>query len=159
MYNPTLLQNAMISSSVPPSSSYPGREGVTTLGDGLIGKAEFNGTDWCAWNIDPFTIQIDLNGEQTLDTITVGVLSSAGSWIYGPQSIDIESSVDGEIYTDIGVRETGNLAGGRHEILFAIPAVKARFLRINISPLKSIPEGKPGAGHTAWTFIDEIAVY
>ncbi len=159
MYNPTLLQNAMISSSVPPSSSYPGREGVTTLGDGLIGKAEFNGTDWCAWNIDPFTIQIDLNGEQTLDTITVGVLSSAGSWIYGPQSIEIESSVDGELYKVIGSREPGNLAGGRHEFLFAIPAVKARFLRINISPLKSIPEGKPGAGHTAWTFIDEIAVY
>ena len=159
MYYPTFLQNAVISSSVPPSSSYPGREGVATLGDGLIGKAEFNGTDWCAWNEEPFTIQIDLNGEQTLDTITIGVLSSAGSWIYGPQSIDIESSVDGEAYVELGSRALGQLAGGRHEILFAFPAFKARFLRINISPLKSIPDGKPGAGHTAWTFIDEIAVY
>ncbi len=159
VYNPTLLQKAGISSSLPPSASYPGREGVSTLGDGLVGKAEFNGTDWCAWNEKPFTIQIDLNGEQSLDTITIGVLSSPGSWIYGPQSIDIEGSIDGVTYSLIGTRKPDNLISGRNELLFEISDVKAKYLRINISPLKSIPEGKPGAGHTAWTFIDEIGVY
>ena len=158
-YNPTALQSAWISSSEPPSASYPGRNGIETLGDGLVGKTEFNGIDWCAWNEQPFTIQIDLNEETTLDTITIGVLSSIGSWIYGPQSIGIEGSVDGEAYVQLGSKAPGQLAGGRHEILFAFPAFKAKFLRINISPLKSIPDGKPGAGRTAWTFIDEIGVY
>ncbi len=158
-YNPTILQKAGISSSMSPSASYPGREGVGTLSDGLIGKAEFNGSDWCAWNEKPFNIQIELDGEITVKKITIGVLSSPGSWIYGPQSIDIESSVDGELFTAIASRKPGDLVGGRHEILFDMPDVKTKFLRINISPLKSIPEGKPGAGHTAWTFIDEIGVY
>jgi hypothetical protein len=52
-----------------------------------------------------------------------------------------------------------NIPAGRNEIIFKTPGARIKSLKIIISPLKSIPEGKPGAGHIAWTFIDEIGVY
>ncbi len=158
-YQPSKIRNATLSTSIPPSGSYPGRQGILTLGDGLTGKADFNGEDWCAWNGDPFTIEVSFDSPTTIDSITLGLLSSTGSWIHLPQSVEIEGSKDMKTYERIDSRVPGNLPAGRNQITFRIPATSLKSLRITISPLKSIPEGKPGAGHTGWTFIDEIGVY
>jgi hexosaminidase len=158
-YNPSKVRQAKISSSLPPSSSYPGRQGIATVGDGLKGKADFNGEDWCAWNGAPFTIEINFEHETSLDSLTIGILSSYSSWIYSPQSIEIQGSNDLVSYRKITAWTPEDLPSGRNEISLKAPNTRVKSLRIIVSPLKSIPEGKPGAGHIAWTFIDEIGVY
>ena len=158
-YQPSKLRNATLSTSIPPSGSYPGRQGIMTLGDGLTGKADFNGEDWCAWNGAPFTIGINFDSPTAIDSITLGLLSSTGAWIHLPQSVEIEASKDLKSYERMDNWVPGNQPAGRNQVTFRVPATGVKSLRITFYPLKSIPEGKPGAGHTGWTFIDEIGVY
>jgi hexosaminidase len=158
-YTPTLTRQATISTSQPASASYPGRQGVATLIDGLKGKADFNGEDWCAWNGKPFSLEIDFKGEISPDSIRIGLLANAGAWIYFPQSIDIQYSVDNMTYSKASSWNPGEMTTGREEVKLRLSPARFRYLKLTISPLSSIPAGKPGAGRTAWTFLDEIAVY
>jgi hexosaminidase len=36
--------------------------------------------------------------------------------------------------------------------------IKTRYLRIHVKNYGQIPSGKPGAGHQAWLFLDEVQV-
>lgn len=159
VYSPSKMKQAKISAPRPPSTSYPGRQGLATLGDGLKGRSDFNGEDWCGWNDKPFTIDVNFNGKISLDTIILGVLSSPGAWIHLPQSIDIEASIDHQTYFKLASWTPRDLPAGRNEIILTSPTTSVAYLRLIISPLNTIPAGAPGAGHPAWTFIDEISVY
>ncbi len=158
-YTPTLTRRAIITTSLPASTSYPGRQGVVTLIDGLKGKTDFNGEDWCAWNGNPFILNIDFKEEISPDSIAIGLLSNPGAWIYAPQSIDIQYSVDNVTYVGASSWAPGSIPAGREEVMIRAPSTRFRYLKLTISPLSAIPSGKPGAGRIAWTFIDEIAVY
>jgi hexosaminidase len=158
-YQPTKARNATISAGSSPSGSYPGRQGLTTLIDGLEGKADFNGEDWCAWNNGAVTIDLNLNELIRVDSLEIGTLSNTGAWIHMPQSIDIETSVNGQTFKHYGKWVSGAIKPGRNIVLIQNASVEAKYLRLTISPITSIPDGLPGAGRPAWTFIDEISVY
>ena len=160
-FKPSKASKAMITSSVPPSKSYPGKQGIVTLVDGLIGKSDFNGEDWCAWNGTEFTILLTLPVETSIDSISIGILSSQGAWIYNPEKMVVDISTDPDFTSAhfVGWLPEKNHQSGRTEVVLTFPKTKAQYIRMKITPVKSIPEGKPGAGHPAWTFIDEIGVY
>ncbi len=158
-YNPTKAAKATISASSSPSGSYPGREGMETLIDGLTGKADFNGEDWCAWNGTAFSMTLAFHEEVKVDSIRLGTLSNPSAWIHMPQSIDIETSINGMTYKSVGKWNYGSMKPGRHDIIIHSPSNGMKYLRITILPIKSIPDGLPGAGRPAWTFIDEVSIY
>ncbi len=160
-FRPTKASKAMITSSIPPSKSYPGKQGIATLVDGLIGTSDFNGEDWCAWNGTEFSIELTLPSVTNIDSITIGILSSQGAWIHSPEKIvvRISNSPDFVDYSWNWWTPDQDLRTGRKDIVLTFPPTQARYIRLIITPLKSIPARKPGAGHPAWTFIDEISVY
>ena len=160
-FKPTKASKATITSSIPPSKSYPGKQGIATLTDGLTGKSDFNGEDYCAWNGAEFSIELIMPAETRIDSITIGILSTQSSWIHNPEKIvvRIANNPDFDDYSWIWWTPDQDLRAGRNDIVLTFPPTQARYIRLIITPLKSIPDGKPGAGRPAWTFIDEIGVY
>jgi hexosaminidase len=125
----------------------------------MNGNKFYNGRDWCAWAGEKVTIDVVLEEISEVDTIIIGTLSGPLSWIYPPESIEITASEDGDKFQTVASWSYKPLAAGRHEIILTIPATRLKHLRFNVQPFISIPEGKPGAGSPAWSFIDEIRVF
>ncbi len=158
-YNPSKSRTSKISVSPQPSERYPGRGGIKALTDGLIGNKFFNGQDWCAWDGDRVVIDLKFDELTSIDSFTLGILSSSQAWIYPPESVEVKGSTDLENYIDLGTFDLSGMPAGRNDAKFQLPGTKVKALRFSILPVQEIPSGMPGAGHEAWTFIDEISIY
>ncbi len=159
-FNPSKAFNATILSTVAPSSTYPGRQGLTCLKDGLEGKKDFNGEDWCGWSTgSPFTILLDFDRPVHCDSIRIGLLSSPGAWIYMPQEVGVEVISPAQPMFKQTVKANSNPGNGKNTIVITTHSIQAQSIRLKIVPLLMIPEGRAGAGKAPWTFIDEISVY
>ncbi len=157
-YVPSKSRHAVITAIPVPHQRYPGGQGLKTLKDGLTGKPHFNGRDWCAWRGAPFILDLDFGELTSVDSIILGVLSSPGSWIYPPESVEVKGSSDGLNYQTIAMWQ-GEMKNGRQDITFRFPGSEVRFIRLLILPVRTILPGKPGAGQPGWTFLDEIQVF
>ena len=158
-YNPSKSKSADITSTPKPSERYPGREGISVLTDGLRGSKFFNGQEWCAWAGGRFVIDLKFDEPTSIDSLSLGILSSPQAWIYPPERVEVKGSTDLENYQDIGTFDLSGLPNGRSDASFKLTGTKVRAIRFSIEPLQEIPSGMPGAGHRAWSFIDEISIY
>ena len=103
---------------------------------------------------------IDLGQDMDVNQVVIHHLEQTGSWIYSPSAVDIAKSSDGVQFVAPGPEVTLTKSADKDKttVQFAAP-FKTRFLKIKIFNFaKNIPEGKPGAGHPAWLFVDEIEV-
>ncbi|MDQ3016164.1 MAG: hypothetical protein M3R25_05520, partial [Bacteroidota bacterium] len=137
----------------------PGKLSVRTLGDGLRGKEFFNGQDWCAWDGQTTNITIEFPEATEINSITLGLFSSPASWIYPPESVQVKGSEDLVNYQIIGNFDLSGLSTGQIEKALKLNGVKVRGLRLSVRPLQKIQADRPGEGHHAWTFIDEIIIH
>jgi len=88
----------------------------------------------------------------------LGLLSAPGSWIYDPESIDVEGSADGTSFRPLARWTPGERLPGRADIVLAFEPAQLKAIRLSVRPLQRIPDGAVGAGEASWTFIDEITV-
>jgi hexosaminidase len=158
-YFPTKSQQAVVSVDQLPDDRYPGRQSVMTLTDGMKGTTHFNGSDWCAWQGVPFNLRLTFNQGVSVDSITIGILIAEGSWIYGPEELVITGKTADHGVVSIASLRSGELKNGRNELTFTANGLIFNEILLHFKPDTSIPDGKPGAGSPAWTFIDEIEVY
>lgn len=145
--------------SRPASEKYPGN-GAFTLVNGALNEngltdAEsflgFEGTDMEA--------VIDLGSLQKIKNVIVYTFHQPGSWIYQPQSIDVQVSNDGNTF-NIPPNLSG-LADNRYTTLRFSQQdepIETRFVKVMAKNFGTIPEGAPGAGNRAWLFVDEIQI-
>lgn len=142
-----------------PSRNYPG-DGAFTLVNGIrntrgLGRARefigFEGKDLEA--------TIDLGRAQRIDSVVVHSLVQEGSWIYAPSAVDVSGSADGRQYSKLGTTTAFvPTAGSNGYLLVTFVPASVRYLRVTVRNNGPIPDGKPGAGHKAWLFSDEIEV-
>lgn len=159
-FNPSKAFHATIHSTLTPSASYPGRQGLICLQDGLEGKRDFNGEDWCGWSTGtPFTILLDFDRPVRCDSIRIGLLNSPGAWIYMPQEVGVEVISPAQPMSRQTVKANPNPDNGKNTMIINTHGIQAQSIRLKIVPLLMIPEGRAGAGKAPWTFIDEISVY
>ncbi|HEY3386871.1 MAG TPA: family 20 glycosylhydrolase, partial [Saprospiraceae bacterium] len=158
-YQPSKAKAAQIRASSPPDQLYPGASGIWTLTDGLTGTIHFNGKEWCGWRGQEFTIDLLFKELTAVDSVQINFLNSPGAWIHTPEGFKIEGSIDGTEFNEITSWRKKPLESGRHSITLDVAGNKVKALRVYVLPVLSIPEGKPGAGKAAWTFLDEISVY
>jgi hexosaminidase len=144
----------------PASSNYPG-DGPFTLVDGIqnekgMGKSKeflgFNGTDCEAI--------IDLGRQEEISTIKAYILEQNGAWIYRPSYVKYYTSNDGKTFQEItdGISPDVPVDGALRNTEVMFSKRKARFVKVYIKNFGIVPDGKPGAGHLPWLFVDEIEV-
>lgn len=158
-YKPSLSAAANLSATPAPSVYYPGAAGLLTLADGLIGNRYHNGRDWCAWDSTPVEIVLYWPAPVRIDTVALGLLSGPGAWIHYPESVIVEGSTDNRLFSRLATWAPEGLPPGRTDARIPCPPGSYRAIRLQVRPLQQISSGLPGAGHAAWTFIDEIDVH
>ena len=145
-----------ISMNVEPSKSYPGK-GKEGLVNGLSGSNQrFNDKEWLGFAGDDLEIIIDLGEATDINTIETRFFNTNGDWVYAPKDVSISFETSSGIHTDmIRIEDRENSIVNLQAEFENLASQK---ITLTIQNYGIIPEGSPGAGSKAWTFIDEIVV-
>ncbi|MDC0858319.1 family 20 glycosylhydrolase [Flavobacteriaceae bacterium] len=140
-----------------PHTSY-NAGGNQALINGILGSDKrYGDKEWLGFWRDDVEININLNEETTINSITTRFYNTNGQWIYAPKKIDIAYSLDGKKYyllKEVELSSTDRIV----KITAEFDAVNTKYIKILAPNYGVIPEGKQGAGNKAWIFIDEIIV-
>ncbi len=143
-----------------PSKSYPG-SGAFTLVDGVQNNKGMSlSREFIAYNGEDAEALIDLGTAQQISTVTLHTFESNGSWIYAPKYCKVLISADGQTFTQMGITDVANTLAKKGDLTMTVnqKAVTARYIKVIVGNYGVIPQGREGAGHKAWLFLDEIVV-
>ncbi|MDB4709636.1 family 20 glycosylhydrolase [Flavobacteriaceae bacterium] len=132
--------------------------GKGALINGISGNNKrYGDREWLGFSGEDIVITIEFDRPKNIKTISTRFYNGNGQWIYAPNEIGFSFYLeDGKTVNDISIlEEKNNLLVNYSYELKSIPVKK---LDIIIKNYGTIPEGKQGAGHKAWTFIDEIII-
>ena len=132
------------------------------LTDGLVGEGPYNSGDFAGWYNRPFEVVVDM-GDATYNSMTLSAIVFRYDYLFGPESISVMTSEDGENYTEVayaaykveGRVDDGN---GCHDYTLTFPETSARYLKIKAEVIKALPDWHSGAGRPGFLFVDEIIV-
>ena len=132
------------------------------LTDGLVGEGPYNSGDFAGWYNQPLEVVVEMGGE-TYDSMTLSAIVFRYDYLFGPESISVMTSEDGENYTEVayeaykveGRVDDGN---GCHDYTLTFPATSAKYLKVKAEVIKALPEWHSGAGRPGFLFVDEIIV-
>ena len=132
------------------------------LTDGLVGEGPYNSGDFAGWYNQPFEVVVEMDGE-TYGSMTLSAIVFRYDYLFGPESISVMTSKDGENYTEVayaaykveGRVDDGN---GCHDYTLTFPETSAKYLKIKAEVIKALPEWHSGAGRPGFLFVDEIIV-
>jgi len=153
-----------ISLNVQPNKAY-NAGGKQALINGISGNNErYGDTEWLGFSGDDVEVTIDFDTPIKIKSIATRFYNGNGQWIYAPKELNLQLKL-----------EDGNAISSRNMIeskdSLVVPfnldlsqfypkdkVLKTKTLKITIPNYGIIEEGKQGADHKAWTFIDEIII-
>lgn len=153
--------SAKISADKKPHPSY-NVGGIKALINGISGSNKrYGDKEWLGFWGDDIEITIEFDKPTEINSISTRFHNGNGQWIYAPQLIAAKI-----ILEDEGVMANKFMTDSNKNTI--IVPLKMEFntqskmivkkVVLIIPNYGKIPEGKQGAGHKAWTFIDEIIV-
>lgn len=143
--------------STPPHKTYSAG-GKEALVNGISGSNKrYGDKEWLGFSGKDVVIMMDLGEFKTISSIATRFHNGNGQWIYAPKKINIYFDLGNgkEIAFDNIFKPTDSLLVN---FKVNLTNIRARRLRITVPNYGEIPKGKQGAGHKAWTFIDEIII-
>ena len=132
--------------------------GKDALINGISGNNKrYGDREWLGFSGEDIVITIEFDSPKNIKTISTRFYNGNGQWIYAPNEIGFSFYLeDGKTINDISIiEEKNNLLVNYSYELKSAPVTK---LDIIVKNYGTIPEGKQGAGHKAWTFIDELII-
>ena len=139
--------------------------GKNALINGISGNNKrYGDKEWLGFSGEDIEITIKFDNPTNINTIATRFFNANGQWIYAPKEINLQLKLeDGRaILTRKKIENTKSLLVDFNlNISQFYPEdknLKATELKIIIPSYGIIPEGKQGAGHKPWTFIDEIII-
>ena len=115
-----------------------------------------------AWHGKPVDIVIDMEQTEPYSSVTVGLLSNKPSYIFLPQRLAVAVSEDGENYTEVAAQDYETEAQDAPDTVvdrtLSFPETSARFVKITLVPLESMPQWHYAPGKSTFVFVDEVMV-
>ena len=132
--------------------------GKGALINGISGNNKrYGDKEWLGFSGEDIIVTIEFDRPKNIKTISTRFYNGNGQWIYAPNEIGFSFYLeDGKTVNDITILEEKNNLLVNYSYELKSTAVKK--LDIIVKNYGTIPEGKQGAGHKAWTFIDEIII-
>ncbi len=127
--------------------------GVSALINGILGNNKrYGDKEWLGFSGEDIEIQLQFEKPIDINTIKTRFHNGNGQWIYAPKMIAVS-------YND-GPFNTETISSKDLLAVVEIAAEKKNItsIRIKVPNYGIIPEGSQGAGHKAWTFIDELSI-
>ncbi|MBO3098528.1 family 20 glycosylhydrolase [Gelidibacter pelagius] len=142
-----------ISINAQPSKTYAG-SGADGLINGITGSdTRINDKEWLGFDGEDLEITIDLGEEMTINSIETRFYEAPWMWIYAPKVIEYGFGEHGTS-SKVEIPESKDT----HANIKIDLNATTRYIHLRIPNSGLIPEGKQGAGHQPWTFIDEIII-
>lgn len=127
--------------------------GKIALINGISGNNKrYGDKEWLGFSGEDLEITIEFDEPTTVNFISTRFHNGNGQWIYAPKKVEI--SFDNDPFIPVIFSSKDLLVN----MNVTFRDTKAKKLRIRVPNYGIIPEGKQGAGHKAWTFIDEIII-
>jgi hexosaminidase len=120
--------------------------------DGQKGSRPWRGHEWIGFDTSSIVLEIALPKKKKIKTIEFSFLESNGSWIYLPHEIQVFPKSKRR-------KKKQSVKNINKELVRLKIRKRLETVRIEINTFSKIPKGLPGAGHTPWTFIDEIVFH
>jgi hypothetical protein len=135
--------------------------GDRALVDGLRGTDAWRTGAWQGY-LEDIDLVIDFGEVREVSRLALGCLQDTQSWIWMPERIAFELSVDGVEFREIAHLEPDAHDRERERRIedFGVDLDRARARCVRITAQNRHPsnEGYPGLGGTAWIFTDEVLV-
>ena len=136
--------------------------GDSALIDGVRGSTNFGDGAWQGYQGQDLVAVVDLGTTQTVSKLGAGFLQDVSSWIWMPRAVDFELSTDGTNFVpvltlanDVSDKDYAVIV---KDLIGAIHAQPARYVRMTAHNYGKIPTWHPGAGGDAFIFADEIII-
>ena len=143
------------------NSRYYPANGANTLTDGFRGTKDI-GKQWHAFNGNDMVATIDLGTAVSVGSITLGCIQNWGQWVFFPQWVKFEVSVDGvnfkELKTVTNTVPVDARATQLKDFTANFAEQKVKVVRVTAKTIGQCPQGHPGEKQAAWLFVDEIMV-
>ncbi len=143
-----------------PHEKYAGQTEITIV-NSLRGSRNFSDGNWQGFEGEDLEVVIDLEKVEALSKVTVGSLHQTGSWVFFPQQIKVETSLDGKQYTEAGATFNNIPLESEDQIMdftVDISGTTARYLKVTVVNQGVLPAWHSAAGSKSWLFVDEIIV-
>ena len=132
------------------------------LTDGIVGTGPYNSGDFGGWYNVPFEAVIEMDGCEYSE-VTVSTVIFKYDWVFGPKSITIYTSEDGQTFTEAAAEQIVDVdnmdeGNGCMDYTLTFEATSAKYLKVVAESYTELPEWHPGAGHPGFLFIDEVIV-
>jgi hexosaminidase len=152
---------AKISLNVAPNKAY-NAGGKQALINGISGNNKrYGDAEWLGFSGDDVEIIIEFDEPTEVNSISTRFYNGNGQWIYAPKSMAARITLekDDVIANKFIIQDESETNTIPVFLKFKTQSkMVARKIKLIIPNYGIIPEGKQGAGHKAWTFIDEIIV-
>lgn len=137
-------------------------EGPVSMIDGIRGSVVWRKGDWHGIQGQDMDVEIDMDSIKTISNVSAGFLQDVRPWIVYPESITVQTSMDGTTWTEIGSAShsvaVADMTPQTMNLTVYFPKVQARYVRVRARSYGKLPSWHPGAGHDAFIFCDEITV-
>ena len=145
---------ATISIDKEPNAAY-NAGGKKALINGISGNNKrYGDKEWLGFSGEDIEITVKFDNPTDINTITTRFFNANGQWIYPPKRVTVYINDAITAYSaDVSVIDD---LTARVAVKFKNTMVTS--IRLKIPSYGIIPEGKQGAGHMPWTFIDEIII-
>jgi hexosaminidase len=128
--------------------------GNSALINGISGdNKRYGDKEWLGFDGKDVEITIDLGKEMNINSISTRFNNQIGSWIYAPSQV-IVTFPGSEEFLPIELEESEE----KIVDLKLETKVFTRFVKLKLVNFGIIPDGRQGAGHKPWLFIDEIII-
>ena len=129
--------------------------GTQALINGISGHHKrYGDNEWLGFLGEDVEILIEFDKPTQINSIATRFYNGNGQWIYAPKTIEVSFDDD--------QHKMGSNINATDQIIvpfeLKLQSMTVNSLRLKIPNYGVIPQGKQGAGHKAWTFIDEIII-
>ena len=137
--------------------------GNNALVDFIRGGKNYHTGEWQGYEGIDCEAIIDLENEQDINSISVGILQDQNAWIFAPTEIQISLSIDGvrfEAFKNLKNEIDEKADGCIVQEVVCKKAGRARFVKVVAKNRGLCPKWHPGAAFKgkAWIFLDEISI-
>lgn len=137
--------------------------GMNALTDGKKGSNKFRDGNWQGYWGDDVVATIDLGEEKSVREFSSGFLQYNNAWIFFPEEVRYEVSMDGVNYTSVGTVMNADSPRNKEqktqEYTVVLPeTMQVRYVRMHAKNLGICPDWHDAAGSEAWLFVDELSI-
>jgi len=130
--------------------------------DGIVARPQFKDKAWQGYEGEDMYAEIIFDELKEISSVTLSMLENNNSWVFLPEEIMVEYSLDGKTYESFGKTDQSDFKKTEINNKFAgtisLGPIFVKSIKVNAKNIGLCPENHPGGGEPAWLFVDEIIV-